>query len=194
MEKILVATSNRGKVAELQSLLKPLQVELIGLWQFPDFLTAEETGDTLEANALLKAQAGVRQTGLPSLADDSGLFVTALAGQPGVYSARFAGPEATDAENNQLLMEQMAVVYDRSASFISVVVLVLPSGEIYSGKGVIKGEITLTPQGEQGFGYDPYFYVPSLRKTFAEMNTEEKNQYSHRGLAVENLLEQLMDK
>jgi len=195
--KVVLATTNRGKVRELAQMLGN-EVELLSL---EDVISGpyevEETGQTFEENAQIKAMAAVMATGLPALAEDSGLVVDALAGAPGVYSARFAGPGASDDDNNQLLMERLATLADseRSARFVSVLCLaeptsLVPLGEAGAkllgfGRGEVEGRIVQKPRGSLGFGYDPLFEpLTTPGRTTGEMGLEEKNELSHRGRAV----------
>ncbi len=191
MQKVVLATRNKGKIAELSAMLGPLGVEVMGLEAFPDIGEIPETGKTFEENALIKAKAVCAATGLPALADDSGLVVDALGGAPGVYSARFAGEGAPDAENNAKLLREMATVPEerRSARFVSVVVAAAPSGATITARGTWEGAVTRKPRGQGGFGYDPLFLDPSLGRTAAELSPEEKNARSHRGNALRKLME-----
>jgi len=192
VQKIVLATRNKGKVAELSALLAPLGVEVLGLDAFPEVGEIVETGKTFEENALIKARAVCQATGLPAMADDSGLVVDALGGAPGVYSARFAGQDASDADNNGKLLREMATVPEerRSARFVSVVAAMAPSGATITARGTWEGSITRKPRGKGGFGYDPLFLDPALGKTAAELEPEEKNARSHRGNALNKLMEQ----
>ncbi|MCB9898973.1 MAG: RdgB/HAM1 family non-canonical purine NTP pyrophosphatase [Planctomycetes bacterium] len=189
MKRLLVATTNAGKVAELTEMLGPLGVELCGLDAFPDVVAAEEAGATFAENAEQKARHYARATGLPTLADDSGLEVDALDGAPGVRSARFAGDEAGDAANNALLLERLAGVTDRRARFRCVVSLVEGDGPALSAGGTCEGRILEEPRGDGGFGYDPLF-VPDAGdgRTFAELSRADKRGLSHRGRALAALL------
>jgi len=186
--RLAVASKNPDKVREIEELLAPtgLVGEIVRGLDWPD---VEETGTTLEENALLKGRAVAEATGLPSLADDTGLEVTALGGAPGVETARFAGPDATYADNVARLLEVMEGIGDRRARFRTVVALVFPSGEEVVAEGVVEGVITTSPRGSGGFGYDPVFEVEG--RTFAEMSPEEKNALSHRARAVRALVETL---
>jgi XTP/dITP diphosphohydrolase len=191
--KLVLATFNRDKARELAALLDLPGVTLVGLDAFPGAVAPEEHGATLEANATLKAEAALAATGLPSIADDTGLEVDALDGAPGVHAARFAGPDASYADNVRLLLARLAGVpaERRTARFRTVCVAVFPGGERRVGEGAIEGRITAAPRGAGGFGYDPVFEVPELGKTFAELSAAEKNALSHRARAVRALAEQL---
>ncbi len=191
--KILIATRNRGKLREYAALLAGLPVEWVTLDDAGVSTEVEETGSTFEQNALLKAEACARLSGLPALADDSGLEVDALGGAPGVQSARYAGPNASDADRYRLLLERMKNIPDaqRSARFRCVVALYMPSGEVYTAEGVCEGRITHAPRGTHGFGYDPVFFVNECGMTMAELAPEVKNRVSHRARAVQALRPQL---
>lgn len=185
MRRLVLATRNAGKVRELVSLLGPLGVEVASLADYPDLPEIPEEGDTFEANAVFKAREVARLTGETALADDSGLEVDALDGAPGVHSARFAGEPKDDAANNAKLLRLLEGVPPerRTARFRCVVALATPEGEVYTAEGSSEGVILDRPRGENGFGYDPLFYVPALGKTFAELDMEVKNRISHRGKA-----------
>src|SRR5690554_594045 len=191
--KLLVASANQGKIREIKNYLENLNninLEIIGLDEFPGLPEVEEDGDSFRANALKKARARAEQTGLLTLADDSGLSVDYLGGEPGIYSARYAGEGATDEENNQKLLEKLKDVPEekRKASFICVMALVDPdSGEEIVVEGRCDGIIQLSATGENGFGYDPIFYLPEFRKTMAEIPLELKNQISHRAAALQKM-------
>lgn len=189
----MLATRNQGKVSELEQLLAGTGIAVVSLAAFPAAPEVEETGETFAANALLKAQAAARHTGLVALADDSGLEVDALGGRPGVYSARFAGPHASDADNNRKLLDLLASVPDaqRTCRFRSAVAIVRPDGRSDVAEGACEGRVLHSPRGTDGFGYDPLFLVPELGKTFAELSIDEKNQISHRGRALRLALELL---
>lgn len=182
--QIVLATRNPGKVREVQALLPPT-VEVVPLSAFPDLPEVEETGDTFEANAILKAETVSRLTGLPALADDSGLVVDALGGEPGVRSARFAGEGATDAENNALLLQRMAGRTDRAARFVCVLAWARPGVPMVCFRGETEGVLLAEGRGENGFGYDPLFFSPDLGKSFAEASGGEKGAISHRGRALQ---------
>lgn len=187
--RLLVATNNPGKFRELREGLAPLGWELASLLDYT-FKMPPEEGATFEDNAMIKAAFACRQTGLLTLADDSGLEVDALDGEPGVYSARFGGRKS-DLERNIYLLERLKGVPSekRTARFVAVLALAYPDGHLELYRGQTEGLILEAPRGENGFGYDPLFYVPEAGKTFAEMSLEEKARYSHRGKALEALLE-----
>jgi len=186
--KIVLATHNHDKEIELQHSLQGLGVEICSLSEYPDIGDIEETGTTLLENSLLKAHTVHDRTGLPAIADDTGLEVDALDGAPGVYSARFAGADATYEDNLNKLLFSMEEVSEerRSARFRTVISFVDGNQELWT-EGHIDGKIIDFPRGNSGFGYDPVFYIPQLEKTFAELSTEEKNKISHRGLALQKL-------
>ena len=186
--KIVLATHNHDKEIELQHSLRGLGVEICSLSEYPDIGEIEETGATLLENSLLKAHMVHGRTGLPAIADDTGLEVDALDGAPGVYSARFAGVDATYEDNVNKLLSAMEDVPDdmRSARFRTVLSFVDEIQELWT-EGSIEGRITEDSRGNMGFGYDPVFYVPRLEKTFAELSIAEKNKISHRGLALQKL-------
>jgi len=186
--KIVLATHNHDKEIELQHSLQGLGVEICSLSEYPDIGDIEETGTTLLENSLLKAHTVHDRTGLPAIADDTGLEVDALDGAPGVYSARFAGADATYEDNLNKLLFSMEEVSEerRSARFRTVISFVDGNQELWT-EGHIDGKIIDFPRGNAGFGYDPVFYIPQLEKTFAELSTAEKNKISHRGLALQKL-------
>lgn len=195
MKKILVATKNPGKFREIKGFLEDTGIEILGLDAFPGVQVPEEDGETYLENALKKAKAVAGQTGLMTLADDSGLEVEVLGGKPGVHSARFAGPSASDEENNRKLLHMLKGVplERRKATFRCILVLVAPQGGLLEvAEGVVEGLILPTPRGEMGFGYDPLFLIPELGKTLAELPLEVKNSISHRGRALMVLRERLL--
>jgi len=195
--KLLVATSNRGKLAELRRMLADVPVEVLGLRDvFDEPMEIAEEGTSFEENAIHKARVVARASGLLTLADDSGLEVDALSGRPGVHSARFAGPNATDAENNRALLEALATSGEPpyTARFRCVLALVNPAklDEPVLAKGACEGTIANEPRGLEGFGYDPLFVVEGLGRTMAELSPETKNQISHRARALRALLPELV--
>ena len=188
LNRILVlATHNHGKIAELRKLLSDFEVEIKSLEDFGPIPPVAEDGKTFEENAYKKAHTTARMLGFPVLADDSGLEVEALRGLPGVRSARYAGETATDQENNLKLLEEMKEVSNRKACFKCVISIAVPRGPALTYEESCEGEITHEMKGDQGFGYDPVFYYPPLKKTFAQMSLEEKNRISHRGKATAQL-------
>lgn len=191
MSQLLVATTNKGKLAELQPLLGALGFEAVGLGAFPDAPEAVEDGDSFGANARLKARHYASATGLPALADDSGLCVAALQGAPGIRSARFAGEHATDAQNNAHLLAKMEAVDDRRAWFACALCVALPDGSVdLEVEGRCDGQLLRAPSGAGGFGYDPLFVPDDERaqgRPFAELPPGLKQQISHRALALAQL-------
>ena len=181
---IVLATRNQGKVKEFAEMLKGFPVEIKSLNDFGPIPEAVEDGATFDDNAYKKASFTAKVLGLPAMADDSGLVVEALDGAPGVYSARYAGEKANDADNIAKLLKEMAGKSNRKAAFACVISLAVPSGPALTFEGRCEGEILTAPRGEDGFGYDPIFFYPPLGKTFAELNLAEKNRMSHRGMAV----------
>ncbi len=194
MQKLVIASGNKGKLRELSALLKPLDFDVHTQAEFnvPD---VPETGTTFVENAIIKARHAAELTGLAAVADDSGIEVDALDGAPGVYSARFSAPNATDEKNNALLVEKLANVPEelRTARYRAVIVYMKhakdPSPIICEGSW--EGRIVLTPKGEGGFGYDPYFFVSTHGCTSAELTAEVKNSLSHRGQALKELVKKL---
>ena len=180
--RIVLATRNDGKLAELRRILAGLDVELVSAAEL-GLPQVEEAGETFVENALAKARAAVEATGLPALADDSGLVVDQLQGAPGVRSARFAGPEADDETNLKLVLEGLLGSPGRSARFVCAAALVAPDGREWTAEGVLDGHIVDEPRGQQGFGYDPIFQPVGELRTTAEMSPEEKDAISHRGRA-----------
>lgn len=196
LSQLVLASGNAGKLRELRALLQPrgLDVRAQSEWQVPE---AEEPFESFVENALAKARHASRCTGLPALADDSGLCVRALGGAPGVHSARYACEEPqsprSDSENNRKLVRSLAGVADRAAWFVSVLVLVRSPDDPMPliAQGVWNGEVIDEPRGEGGFGYDPHFWVPPCGLTAAQLSADQKNLFSHRAQAMRRLLEQL---
>jgi len=192
MKKIVLASNNAGKLREFGQMLVRIDIEVLPQKHF-NIPEAEEPHVTFVENAIAKARHAARLTGLPALADDSGLCVAALGGAPGVYSARFAGEPKSDARNNDKLIADLKDQSDRRAHYVAVLVFVHhaddPQPIICEGEW--HGQIIDTPRGENGFGYDPYFLVPDLNQTAAEIAAEEKNRRSHRGKALRRLIERL---
>ena len=186
MAKLLLASRNRHKIEELQQMLVGLNIEVISLDDVPDMPVIEEDGNTFSENASKKASLTAMHTGFTCLADDSGLVVDALGGQPGVYSARFAGEEADDRKNNRKLLQMLQGVdgEKRRARFICVIAISDPQGNVHTVEGTCEGRIDYEERGTGGFGYDPLFIPEGYSQTFAELSREEKNQISHRGQAL----------
>ena len=197
--KVLLATRNAGKLVELRRLCEGAGVEVLGLADVPDFPEAPETGATFAENALAKARDAAAATGLPSVADDSGLAVDALNGMPGVLSARWSGKHGDDLANLNLLLGQLGDVPDerRGGAFVCAAALVVPGGSGVDGETVVHGEwrgtIVRAPRGTNGFGYDPIFVPEGEERTSAELSPEEKDAASHRGLAFRALLPYLAE-
>ncbi|MCH8613503.1 XTP/dITP diphosphatase [Arsenicicoccus dermatophilus] len=191
MSRLVLATRNAGKVRELQAILAETlpDVEVVGLDAFPGLEDVVESGVTFEANATLKATYAARTTGLPAVADDSGLSVDVLGGAPGVFSARWAGRHGDDRANLDLLLAQLADVPDehRGARFRCAAVVALPDGTVVCREGDFPGTLTREPRGDNGFGYDPILQVDGDTRTAAELAAEEKNAISHRGKAFRAL-------
>ncbi|MFZ0612463.1 MAG: XTP/dITP diphosphatase [Desulfobacterales bacterium] len=190
---LVIATRNRGKTAEIRELLSGFPIKIKDLEDFGPLPAVEEDGRTFEENAYKKASFTARVLGLPALSDDSGLIVEALGGAPGVYSARFAGEQATDAERCQRLLAEMAGKTERRAAFECVLSIAVPTGQALTYEARCEGVIAEKPSGRNGFGYDPIFYYPALGKTFAELTRAEKSRVSHRGKALAELKNE-MDK
>lgn len=195
--QFVLATGNRSKLVELERILEGLDVELLPMTEL-GLESPVEDGDTFEANALIKARTACRATGMPTLADDSGLEVDALGGAPGVHSARYAGEETDDNANNRKLVEELAAIpeEERTGRFVCVAALVAPDGREWTERGVMEGRIVDEPRGQGGFGYDPHFVAAGETRTNAELAPADKDARSHRGAAfrairrrVEALLE-----
>lgn len=186
--KIILATHNADKRNEMMAALADLNIEILSLEDFPQVGEIIEDGHTLVENAKIKAKAVFDITGIPAISDDTGLLVDALDGAPGVYSARYAGEHATYSDNVNKLLDEMKdiLAQNRGAQFQTSMVFLNNDTELMAN-GIVKGQITETPKGVGGFGYDPVFYIPEQEKTFAEMTIQEKNQISHRGIALRNL-------
>jgi XTP/dITP diphosphohydrolase len=193
MPKLLLATNNKGKVREYRRMLKDLPAELVSPAEAGINTEVEEVGESLEENARLKATTLARQSKLLTLADDSGLEVDALGGEPGRLSARYAGEGASDEDRVNYLLKKLEGVPEgeRSAHFRCVIAIAQPDGEAELCSGECEGVIALEPRGEAGFGYDPVFYLPQLGKTMAELSLEEKNSVSHRGRAAREAIKLL---
>ena len=193
MQKLVLASNNAGKLKEFSELLAPFDFEVIPQGQF-SIPPAEEPFDTFLENALAKAKHASQLSGLPALADDSGICVNVLGGKPGVRSARYAGDHASDADNNHKLLQALANESDRSAYYVCALVMVKSANDPnpITVKSRWDGEFIDIPRGDNGFGYDPYFYIPELGKTAAELSSTEKNVFSHRGQALRTLIAELI--
>jgi XTP/dITP diphosphohydrolase len=199
MTKLVLATRNQHKVVELQHILADvcdeLRLEIVGAADFPDVPDVVEDGVTFEENARLKAVAVARATGLPSIADDSGLAVDVLGGAPGIFSARWAGSHGNDRANLELLLDQLSDVKDehRGAAFVCAAVLALPDGTVRSAEGRMPGTVAREPKGTNGFGYDPILVPEGQTRHCAELSKEEKNAISHRGKAFRAMVPHLRE-
>ena len=181
---LVLATGNEGKIIEIRKMLSPFSVAIKSLKDFGPIPPVVEDGDTFEENAYKKAHFTAKVLGFPALADDSGLTVEALEGAPGVHSARYAGENASDRERILKLLKAMEGMEDRRAAFVCLIAIAVPRGPALIYEGRCEGVLTHEPKGENGFGYDPLFYYPPLKRTFAQLSTEEKNRVSHRGKAL----------
>lgn len=194
MKQILVlATTNKGKTRELKDRLQGYPVEIKNLSDFGPIPEVIEDGETFDDNAYKKASFIARILGYPALADDSGLCVAALGGAPGVYSARYAGENATDQDNVDKLLDAMKNEKNRKAAFECVISIAVPTGAALTYEGRCEGVLTCEPAGNNGFGYDPLFFFPELNKTFAQLSMDEKAKVSHRGKALQEITQE-MDK
>ena len=182
--KFVLASHNQGKLKEMQTILSQLGVEVVMESDVGLALEVEETGTTFAENAELKARAVMEASGLPAIADDSGLCVDWLQGGPGIYSARYGGDLDSDEPRCRLLLENMRGATDRSAHFHCAICCLFPNGDKLTAEGDCFGTIAFAPMGEGGFGYDPLFFRPELRRTLAQLTAEEKNKISHRGAAL----------
>ncbi len=194
--KVVLASKNPHKLEEIGKITEKYGIELILQSQLGIDIEVEETGATFEENSMIKAKAVMEATGLPAIADDSGLAVDALGGQPGIYSARYGFDESLDDRGRmQLLLNNMENVPDggRQGKFVCVITLLTPDRQLIQARGEVHGEILREPRGDSGFGYDPIFYYPPLGKTLAEIPAEEKNSISHRGQALKILNEKLKE-
>ena len=195
--KVILASQNRHKLYEIQTILSRYGMEVILQSDLNLDIEVDETGTTFEENSMLKAKAVMEATGLPAVADDSGLCVDVLDGAPGVYSARYGGPEyVTDLDRLNLLLYEMRGIRseERTARYVCVITLLMPDGEAIVTRGTCEGMILSEPHGTGGFGYDPIFYIPKEGMTFAEMGIERKNQISHRANALKMLCRKLDER
>ena len=192
--KLVLASKNQKKLKELRDILSAQGVEVVSEAEVGVDVDVEETGTTFAENAYLKAHAVMEATGLPAVADDSGLCVDALNGAPGVYSARYGGPELDDVGRYRLLLENMRGQLDRRCKFVSAICCCFPDGSKVEAEGECAGTLAYAPRGEDGFGYDRIFFLPEQKKTFAQLTAEEKNAISHRGKALAAFREKMKDK
>ena len=194
--KVVLASKNKHKLQEISKITEKFGIELILQSELGIDLDVEETGTTFEENSFIKAQAVMKATGLPALADDSGIAVDALNGEPGIYSARYGFDESLDDWGRlELLLKNTEHVPDgqRQAQFVCVITMVTPAGQVIQARGEIHGELTRAPKGENGFGYDPIFFYPPLGMTTAELPPEKKNEVSHRGNALKLFYEKMKE-
>ena len=189
--RFVLATHNPGKLREMGEILKDFGIEVVSPRELGITVDVEETGTTFAENAMLKAKAICKAAGLPAIADDSGLCVDALNGAPGVYSARYGGEGLDDRGRYMLLLSSLRGAPTRAAHFACAVACAFPNGDTLTAEGDCHGTIAFAPMGDGGFGYDPIFFVPSLRKTFAQLTAEEKNAISHRGNALRSFAAEL---
>ena len=194
--KVVLASHNPHKLKEISKITEKFGIELVLQSELGVDIDVEETGSTFEENSLLKAEAVMKATGLPALADDSGIAVDALNGEPGVYSARYGFDESLDDWGRMmLLLRNTEHVPDgqRQAQFVCVITFITPQGQVIQARGEIHGELTREPRGENGFGYDPIFFYPPFGKTTAEVSPEEKNAVSHRGVALQKFYKKMKE-
>ena len=194
--RVVLASKNRHKLEEISKITEKFGIDLVLQSELGVDLDVEETGTTFEENSFIKAEAVMRATGLPALADDSGIAVDALNGEPGIYSARYGFDDTLDDWGRlELLLKNTEHVPDgqRQAQFVCVITMVTPEGQMIQARGEIHGELTREPRGENGFGYDPIFYYPPFGKTTAELSPEEKNSVSHRGNALKLFYEKMKE-
>ena len=189
--KLVLATQNPKKLKEMNEILSHLGVEVVSEAELGVRIEVEETGETFTDNARLKATAVMQATGLPAVADDSGLCVDALQGGPGVYSARYGEPGMTQPEKNQMLLRTMQGQFPRTCHFACHITCCFPNGDQLDAEGICSGTVAFASMGDGGFGFDPIFFVPKLKKTFAQLTAEEKNAISHRGNALRDFAGQL---
>ncbi|WNB93232.1 XTP/dITP diphosphatase [Bacillus sp. NEB1478] len=184
--QILIATKNKGKVSEFQSMFDEFGIEVVSLLDMENIPDVEETGDTFEENAILKAETICNKLNIPVISDDSGLEIDALEGRPGVYSARYAGSHKNDEDNMDKVLKELQSVpnMNRTARFVCALAFARPGKETFVVKGKCEGEILHERRGTEGFGYDPIFYLPSMNKSMAELTKKEKNKISHRANAL----------
>ena len=194
MMKAVLASHNKKKMAEMRAILGELGVEVLSQSDVGVDIEPEETGTTFEENSRIKAVAIMEATGLPAIADDSGLVVEALDGAPGVYSARYGGEGLDDTGRWQLLLKNMEGKENRACKFVSVICCAFPDGTELMARGEVHGVVAQGPKGEGGFGYDPVFWLPERNKSMAELTAEEKNQISHRGNALRVFKKELEKK
>lgn len=189
MEKIILASNNGGKIKEVKEILKDMDIELLPMKEAGADLAIEENGQTFVENALIKARTVAEHTGLPAIADDSGLVVDYLGGEPGIYSARYMGYDTSYDIKNQSIIDRLSKAEgaERSARFVCAVAVVFPEGKEIIATGTMEGQIAYEISGDNGFGYDPILFLPQFGKTSAQLSAEEKNKISHRGEALRKM-------
>lgn len=192
--RFVLASNNKKKLKELREILGAMGYEVLSQSEAGLNLEVEETGTTFAENAMLKASAACKALNMPAIADDSGLMVDALDGAPGVYSARYGGEGLDDVGRYELLLKNLENTEQRNAKFVSSIACVFPNGDVITAEGECHGEITREPIGDDGFGYDPIFYMAQFDKTMAQMTAEEKNAVSHRGKALEIFAQKLRQR
>lgn len=192
MEDIVIATNNKGKINDFKVVFPEYNV--VGISEIIEGFDVEETGETFEDNAKLKSEAAAKALNKRVIADDSGLEVFALNGEPGVYSARYAGIDKDDEANIDRVLKNLGDTANRNAQFVCVISMSAPGEETVQFKGTVQGEIALSKIGDNGFGYDPIFYIAEKNKTMAQLTVEEKSELSHRGKAIEQLRHYLKDE
>lgn len=191
--KIIAATGNVGKIKEIKKIFSDDNVEIISMGEIGIDIDIEENGTTFEENSLIKARTIAKMTGEIALADDSGLCVDALGGAPGIYSARYAGENATDEERIEKLLKELSQEENRNAKFVSVIAVVFPDGREMTASGEVKGKIAYQIFGNGGFGYDPVFISDELGKTFGQATADEKNKISHRARAIKKMYQMMKE-
>lgn len=193
MKRVIVATKNKGKLKEIKGILREFDFEILSMEEAGASEDIEETGQTFEENAIIKATGIQKLTGAMVIADDSGLEVDALNGAPGIFSARYSGEHANDLKNNQKLLDELKEVpdRDRTARFVCAIAVALGENKVFTVRGTVDGVIGHAPAGENGFGYDPLFYLAQYGKTMAQLTPEEKNKISHRGMALVKMVNEL---
>lgn len=194
--KIILATKNKGKIKEFEKLTEGMNIEVLSILDDIDFPDVEEDGKTFEENSAKKAKEIAKYTGITTVSDDSGLCVDTLNGEPGIYSARYSGENATDESNMEKLLKNLSNTEKkkRKAYFVSVVSIAFPDGSVKSFRGETEGEILFQKEGNNGFGYDPIFYSYDLKKSFGNATPEEKKSVSHRGRAFQKLKKEILEK
>ena len=191
--KIIAATGNAGKIKAIKKIFSDVNIEILSMGEIGIDIEIEENGTTFEENALIKARTISKMTGEIALADDSGLCVDAMGGAPGIYSARYAGADATDSQRIEKLLEELKDEENRKAKFVSVIAMVFPDGNELTADGEVHGQIAKGVHGEGGFGYDPVFISDELGKTFGEATSEEKNSISHRARALDKMYQKIKE-